>query len=1421
MEKPPVDGSKDKAKPPAKPSIRQNTTFSWQDVGAWDNPEISDKGHMLHVMKKIEAYVIDHFYGDWYWNSGIMIGTCFFSWLAARWGFGIFSILVVLLGANSVYRLEFRRFNRDIRDDMTRIHASNRLENELETMEWMNSFLDKFWVIYMPALSDQVKYIANEVLKDQAPGMGIEKISLDEFTLGSKAPRVNSIKSYTRKGQDHIEMDWNFSFAPNDTDDMTKNEIKKKINPKVALGVTIGKAFISKSLPILVEDMAFTGRMNIKLKLTEKFPHVKMVSVQFLEAPTIDYALKPVGGDTFGFDIMTFIPGLSSFVNTLIHSNLRPMLYAPNSLDVDVEEIMAQQSNDSTGVVAVTVKRCLNLKTGMDTKPNSINPYVQIKLQSNADVDEKTKIKKSINDPIFLETKYLLVNTLDNNFLTFNVFDFIEDSPNDKLIGSVDIPLVDLLQKEVRTGMVKNLVESGKTIGKIEFDLRYFPTLEPVTLDDGSKEENTDAEIGIMKLNLESATNLDLSGNVIGLLNPYAEIYVNDELVKSCRRLRKTNDPSWNTNFESLISQQSETQIMVLVKDSANDAIVAKLDANLQDIIFETSRGQEWISCSPQGGVTPKIRITAKWKALGITDEKVVDANFSAPIGGLRLHVRQARDLKNLEAVGEVDPYVRVMVNGKLRARTPTIAETVSPVWNSVYFFNIDNENQHLLLSIMDAEPGDKHDRNLGSCAVHVKDFIKKNKEGNYLGYDGSQEVIEQPVLFNGVDKGHLSYSVSFIPNVPILTRAQTKNRKGYEAHKKAAADKAAEKRAREEKLIAEYPDKYEFIETDEVDVPEPPRISMPLEDIIKYRAGNMMVRILKARLSKPDLYIQTLFDDQALPSGVTPKAESRSLNVSSTAEAFIRDLPNSKLVLRVAKRFEVKNKKDMVCEKIFSTIDILKRSWDKPIDLPIDEVNTVKIQLEFIPSPIKLHPLDTILDVGILKLEILSGHDLPAADSNGKSDPLALIRLDGVEVFKTDKKRKNLDPVWNEDVEIPMRSRSRQLLLVEVYDWDLTHDDRLLGRANLDLSTLDPHTSTPFQVALDTKGSVKLRALFKPEYIRPSIEETGGLGIGLGDATKFVGGVANGVGGVASGVAGAGVGAAGAGVGAIGSGIGAAGDGLHKGGSFLKGLGRRKKDKGDSEASSMMETPSPTKLRRSIEPKSQYTNDLQSLRSGQGPQSSGTQSPSPEKKGIMEEVKDQDDEHDEENDKEEDEKEDDGQDPKDEVHPNVKQKEEPQTIQALPDIHGTDLPPPQKPGFGLERTDSSTSSNFADSSFASSIQGLGAIPGRLNIISAQGYPSNNLEVKVVLKTPSRSRDLYKTRSSKLDKSSGQYKWNEGTPFKCTPEGELIFILREHHTFGKKKEVDQFHISLSSVEGETMELKGQSGSLLVGLKYVS
>ncbi|KAG7661406.1 uncharacterized protein J8A68_005101 [[Candida] subhashii] len=1365
--------------------IRDNTTFSWNNVGSWTIVSAKDKQAILKNSKKVETYIIDHYVVDWYWNCSLMIGTCFFAWFVARWGGGILSLGLVLLFTNSVYRAEFRRFNRNVRDDIARKLAINRLSNESETMEWMNAFLAKVWNIYMPAMSEIVMFQANEILKDQAPGFGIEKLTLDEFTLGSKAPTIDSVTSYTKKGKNIIEMDWAFSFTPNDTDNMTKNEIKKKVDPKVALGVTVGKKFISKSLPILVEDMAMTGRMKVKLRLTETFPHVKIFSFQFLEAPVIDYALKPVGGDTFGIDIMSFIPGLSKFVNGIIHATLRPMFYAPNHYDLDIEELLSWNSFNAVGVVAVTIKRASKLKTGNPTKPNSINPYVQIGVANNAAIDEVTKTKKLINDPIFMETKYILINQLEGNFLKFNVFHLLEDKADDQIIGTCEFPLGELLQNQSQMDINKSITQSGKVVGKLNFDIKYFPTMTPIVYEDGSKETITDAEVGLMKLTLHEARDLDISKSVIGILNPFAEIYVNNELAKSCRHLRDTNEPSWEESFESLITQQSETEIQVLVRDSVDNKVVANLQVNLQDVVFESSRGQEWFECQPVGPdlPTPKIRLAANWKPLAIDEDSGVKTHNNASIGGMRLHIRGAKDLKNLEAVGYVDPYVKVLLNGQLRAKTVTFADTVNPVWNSVYFLPVANEHQHYLLQIMDAEPEGK-DRSLGTAAINIQDFLTKDKDGYWMDFDGADKIIEQPVLFNKETIGTIYYSVSFFSTIPAYSLSQLIHKDEYLQHLEEQRQRDRERQEKEEKMYKETPDEFEWMELTDDQANVAPKVEIKLEEAIKHRAGNMVVHLISGRFTKSDVFVHTLFDDHSYPSGVSPRSDGKILRTISSGETFIRDLPNSLLVFRIAKTVEVTNAKDVYAEKVFNTLDIYKKSFSKPIKLDLGDGNSIQVRLEFIPSLAQLAPLDTVLDVGKINMQIIGARNLKAVDSNGKSDPLCVIKLDGVEIHRTDKKRKSLDPEWNESIEFPMKSRSRQVLLVEVYDWDLTHDDELLGVGNLDISRISPLTATPASVKLDTQGEVVLRITFTPEYIRPplisdslSVLDLALLGdTGLKAAEDVVGAVGSGVG-MATDVVGGGVGTA---TSVIGGGVDAVGEGLDRATSFIKGFRKPRKSKSKDDGGSI----------------SSGSSNGNNGSAGSGTGKIRRESSGPMSKNTLDLTKD-------------------------EAELRIEQEGTVGGKQAKPNVREADLPSPQRLGVPQHNRGSI---DVASSVFAASINGPEAAPGRITVVSASGFETDDpVVVKVTLKTSTKEKQLIKTKHKKLDKEKKNYHWDESVSFRSSAAGEIIFDVKEHHTFGKDVSLGKTSIILSEYVNvsENVTLNAGNGEVVVNIKYFS
>ena len=142
----------------------------------------------------------------------------------------------------------------------------------------------------------------DQILSSNTPAF-LDSLRLSQFTLGNKAPRIEAVRTFPRTEDDIIMMDWQFSFTPNDVEDLTKRQLQGKVNPKIVLTIRVGKGLATAGMPILVEDITFAGHMRIRMKLMSNFPHVQIVDLCFLEKPTIDYVLKPIGGETFGMDI--------------------------------------------------------------------------------------------------------------------------------------------------------------------------------------------------------------------------------------------------------------------------------------------------------------------------------------------------------------------------------------------------------------------------------------------------------------------------------------------------------------------------------------------------------------------------------------------------------------------------------------------------------------------------------------------------------------------------------------------------------------------------------------------------------------------------------------------------------------------------------------------------------------------------------------------------------------------------------------------------------------------------------------------------------------------------------------------------------------------------------------------------------------
>jgi len=194
------------------------------------------------------------------------------------------------------------RVRRRARDDIQRELVKTRLDADFESADWINNFLDRFWLIYEPVLSQTIIASVDQILSTNCPAF-LDSLRLSTFTLGTKAPRIDKVKTSPRTADDVVLMDWGLSFTPNDVSELTEKQKQDKVNPKIVLSVRVGKGIASASMPILLEDISFSGVLRVRLKLMTTFPHVQLVDLSFLEKPVIDWVLKPIGGETFGFDI--------------------------------------------------------------------------------------------------------------------------------------------------------------------------------------------------------------------------------------------------------------------------------------------------------------------------------------------------------------------------------------------------------------------------------------------------------------------------------------------------------------------------------------------------------------------------------------------------------------------------------------------------------------------------------------------------------------------------------------------------------------------------------------------------------------------------------------------------------------------------------------------------------------------------------------------------------------------------------------------------------------------------------------------------------------------------------------------------------------------------------------------------------------
>ena len=894
--------------------------------GAEANESLLD--HQTLLDQKLD----DKFFGDWYHNTGVIIFACLASWVVAQLGGGLAWVFIVMATCGTYYRTSIRRVRRNFRDDVQRNMAKARLETDTESLEWINSFLVKFWPIYAPVLCETIINSVDQVLSTSTPAF-LDSLRMKFFTLGTKPPRLEHVKTYPKADDDLVLMDWKFSFTPGDKMDLTARQLKEKINPKVVLEVRIGKGMVSKGLDVIVEEFAFAGLMRVRVKLQLPFPHIDRVDICFLEKPEIDYVCKPLGGDMLGFDI-NFIPGLESFIKDQIHTNLAPIMYDPNVFPIEIAKMLSGNAVDQAiGVLAVTIHNAQGLKNP-DKLAGTPDPYIVTSLNSRAPLGRTKTIKQNAS-PRFNETVYVIVTGLTDT-LTLQAYDFNEYRKDHEL-GTASFALDQLEQITEHENLQLEVMAAGKPRGVVVADVRFFPVLESMKLEDGTEQPPPETNTGIARFTVEQAKELDGSKSLVGQLSPYAVLLLNGHEIHQSQKLKRTNQPIWaNGSKEFLVTDRKAARLGVVIKDDrdlGSDPVIGTYQIRVDDMMKMMDQGKEWYNLS--GAQKGRVKLMLQWKPVALKGMVGGTGGYITPIGVMRLHFQSARNLRNVEAMGKSDPYVRVLLSGIEKGKTVTFQNNLNPDWDEVIYVPMHSPRERLTLEVMDYQNIGK-DRSLGLIELAGADYIKEGENGEYQVHSEKRQMAEGLKMNGrGAAKGVLNFTASFYPTIPTIdpeeeeakkkdleeAGAVGRSRAGTASTVGGYSRTASKTDVKKDAIAAENEQQREAGKIDtalakqldrtekerEGETKETPKIRVTPDNLTDHESGLLIFRLISGEFSNSGVRVEVIMDDMAFPSYSSSKIQSRKAEIGDTGDAMVREVDLSRITLRVVEKTDKK----------------------------------------------------------------------------------------------------------------------------------------------------------------------------------------------------------------------------------------------------------------------------------------------------------------------------------------------------------------------------------------------------------------------------------------------------------------------------------------------------------------------------------
>lgn len=464
-------------------------------------------------------------------------------------------------------------------------------------------------------------------------------VKFTTFTLGTKAPIIESIKGFRRIETDLVLMDAEISFTPYSEEIL--NEDKTNLKIVVTARIQFGGYHID--IPVHVDNVHLHAFARIKLRFMNEFPHIKMVETSLLTPPRYDYSVR-LFSEKFGYDL-TYIPYLQTFIKKQVNNILNPMMFAPNKFILDLEAIMSGgvEANFPIGVLQVYVDSARGLKnTELIGVPD---PFVSLNIEGRNEIGRTQVVWNNLN-PTWGESFTILVHSLSET-LNFKVMN--QNVAKESKMGTAEFNMSTLLTNP-RQDLVAKVLRHSKTVGELSFRVNYFPTAEHVKNEDGT-EQTIESDSAIVRFHLRQVEGMKKAGSIINLSKNQAQLVleINGKPVHKSPFKTVASNIVYEDTYEMFIESLKKANARVTLRLS-DRSIIGKYSTSLSDLMASLADNKEWFKFeTPGSSESITVKLDVRFKHV-IVDPNAIQG-ILPPIGFVRVNVIEAKGLKGGELI--------------------------------------------------------------------------------------------------------------------------------------------------------------------------------------------------------------------------------------------------------------------------------------------------------------------------------------------------------------------------------------------------------------------------------------------------------------------------------------------------------------------------------------------------------------------------------------------------------------------------------------------------------------------------------------------------------------------------------------------------------------------------------------------------